>query len=68
MNLGTWVEMAALSVPPPGAEGSGNLITPNTRRNNLPLFKNLDAPAASSLHNWPLRPACVCQRRYGPAS
>ena len=38
-----WAEMAALSAPIPGAEGGGNLITPNTRRDNLPRFKNVDA-------------------------
>ncbi|PBJ10770.1 TIGR03756 family integrating conjugative element protein [Pseudomonas sp. ACN5] len=37
-----WSEMAALSSPIGGAEGGGNLITPNTRRNNLPRFKNVD--------------------------
>jgi len=34
--------MAALSAPISGAEGGGNLITPNTRRDNLPRFKNVD--------------------------
>lgn len=38
-----WAEMAALSAPLPGAEGGGNLITPSTRRDNLPRFKNVDA-------------------------
>jgi hypothetical protein len=37
-----WTEMAALSSPVSGAEGGGNLITPNTRRDNLPRFKNVD--------------------------
>lgn len=37
-----WAEMTALSSPISGAEGGGNLITPNTRRNNLPHFKNVD--------------------------
>ena len=37
-----WTEMAALSAPISGAEGGGNLITPNTRRDNLPRFKNVD--------------------------
>jgi integrating conjugative element protein (TIGR03756 family) len=37
-----WTEMAALSSPIRGAEGGGNLITPNTRRDNLPRFKNVD--------------------------
>jgi len=37
-----WTEMAALSSPISGAEGGGNLITPNTRRDNLPRFKNVD--------------------------
>lgn len=37
-----WTEMAALSSPISGAEGGGNLITPNTRRDNLPHFKNVD--------------------------
>lgn len=37
-----WAEMAALSSPISGAEGGGNLITPNTRRDNLPRFKNVD--------------------------
>lgn len=38
-----WTEMAALSSPISGAEGGGNLITPNTLRDNLPRFKNVDA-------------------------
>ncbi|WP_343177825.1 TIGR03756 family integrating conjugative element protein [Pseudomonas sp. 4810-S13] len=38
-----WTEMAALSSPISGAEGGGNLITPNTQRDNLPRFKNVDA-------------------------
>ena len=38
-----WAEMAGLSAPASGAEGGGNLITPNTRRDNLPRFKNVDA-------------------------
>ncbi|TCV62182.1 TIGR03756 family integrating conjugative element protein [Pseudomonas fluorescens] len=37
-----WTEMAALSSPISGAEGGGNLITPNTQRDNLPRFKNVD--------------------------
>ena len=37
-----WTEMAALSSPISGAEGGGNLITPNTLRDNLPRFKNVD--------------------------
>ncbi|WP_429436353.1 TIGR03756 family integrating conjugative element protein [Pseudomonas sp. BS3782 TE3695] len=37
-----WTEMAALSAPISGAEGGGNLITPNTHRDNLPRFKNVD--------------------------
>ncbi|SFQ19334.1 TIGR03756 family integrating conjugative element protein [Pseudomonas borbori] len=37
-----WSEMAPLSSPIIGAEGGGNLITPNTRRDNLPRFKNVD--------------------------
>ena len=37
-----WTEMAALSSPISGAEGGGNLITPNTHRDNLPRFKNVD--------------------------
>jgi integrating conjugative element protein (TIGR03756 family) len=37
-----WTEMATLSSPISGAEGGGNLITPNTLRNNLPRFKNVD--------------------------
>ena len=37
-----WTEMASLSSPISGAEGGGNLITPNTQRNNLPRFKNVD--------------------------
>ncbi|WP_431033411.1 TIGR03756 family integrating conjugative element protein [Pseudomonas yamanorum] len=37
-----WAEMAALSSPISGAEGGGNLITPNTHRDNLPRFKNVD--------------------------
>jgi integrating conjugative element protein (TIGR03756 family) len=37
-----WTEMAPLSSPISGAEGGGNLITPNTQRNNLPRFKNVD--------------------------
>ena len=37
-----WTEMATLSSPVSGAEGGGNLITPNTRRDNLPRFKNVD--------------------------
>jgi len=37
-----WTEMATLSSPINGAEGGGNLITPNTRRDNLPRFKNVD--------------------------
>lgn len=37
-----WTEMATLSSPISGAEGGGNLITPNTQRNNLPRFKNVD--------------------------
>jgi integrating conjugative element protein (TIGR03756 family) len=37
-----WTEMAALSSPINGAEGGGNLITPNTLRDNLPRFKNVD--------------------------
>ena len=37
-----WTEMAVLSAPISGAEGGGNLITPNTRRDNLPRFKNVD--------------------------
>jgi integrating conjugative element protein (TIGR03756 family) len=38
-----WIEMASLSSPIVGAEGGGNLITPSTRRDNLPRFKNTDA-------------------------
>ncbi|NWN46715.1 TIGR03756 family integrating conjugative element protein [Pseudomonas sp. MAFF 301514] len=38
-----WTEMASLSSPISGAEGGGNLITPNTQRDNLPRFKNVDA-------------------------
>lgn len=38
-----WAEMAAMSPPIPGAEDGGNLITPNTRRDNLLRFKNVDA-------------------------
>ena len=38
-----WTEMASLSSPTSGAEGGGNLITPNTQRDNLPRFKNVDA-------------------------
>ncbi|NWC43334.1 TIGR03756 family integrating conjugative element protein [Pseudomonas tolaasii] len=37
-----WTEMATLSAPISGAEGGGNLITPNTHRDNLPRFKNVD--------------------------
>jgi integrating conjugative element protein (TIGR03756 family) len=37
-----WTEMASLSSPTSGAEGGGNLITLNTRRDNLPRFKNVD--------------------------
>lgn len=37
-----WTEMAALSAHISGAEGGGNLITPNTRRDNLARFKNVD--------------------------
>ncbi|ALI05276.1 MULTISPECIES: TIGR03756 family integrating conjugative element protein [Pseudomonas] len=37
-----WTEMATLSSPTSGAEGGGNLITPNTQRDNLPRFKNVD--------------------------
>jgi integrating conjugative element protein (TIGR03756 family) len=37
-----WTEMATLSSPISGAEGGGNLITPNTRRDNLLRFKNVD--------------------------
>ncbi|MGN7934091.1 TIGR03756 family integrating conjugative element protein [Pseudomonas mediterranea] len=37
-----WTEMAELSSPISGAEGGGNLITPNTQRDNLPRFKNVD--------------------------
>ena len=37
-----WTEMAVLSSPISGAEGGGNLITPNTRRDNLARFKNVD--------------------------
>lgn len=37
-----WGEMATLSFPINGADGGGNLITPNTRRDNLPRFKNVD--------------------------
>ncbi len=35
--------MAPLSSPLVGAEGGGNLITPNLHRDNLPRFKNVDA-------------------------
>ncbi|CRM56852.1 TIGR03756 family integrating conjugative element protein [Pseudomonas sp. 25 R 14] len=38
-----WAEMAPLSSPLSGAEGGGNLITPNLHRDNLPRFKNVDA-------------------------
>ena len=38
-----WSDMAPLSSPIIGAAGGGNLITPNTRRDNLPRFKNVDA-------------------------
>ncbi len=38
----SWTEMATLSYPISGAEGGGNLITPNTHRDNLPRFKNVD--------------------------
>ncbi|AZF10261.1 hypothetical protein C4J93_2063 [Pseudomonas sp. R2-37-08W] len=37
-----WTEMAALSYPISGAEGGGNLITPNNQRDNLLRFKNVD--------------------------
>ncbi|PMY33104.1 TIGR03756 family integrating conjugative element protein [Pseudomonas sp. GW456-L14] len=37
-----WTEMATLSSPISGAEGGGNLITLNTRRDSLPRFKNVD--------------------------
>jgi integrating conjugative element protein (TIGR03756 family) len=37
-----WTEMTTLSAPISGAEGGGNLITPNARRDNLPRFKNVD--------------------------
>ncbi|WP_434562847.1 TIGR03756 family integrating conjugative element protein [Pseudomonas sp. Z4-20] len=37
-----WTEMGTLSAPINGAEGGGNLITPNTQRDNLPRFKNVD--------------------------
>ncbi|GAB5337091.1 TIGR03756 family integrating conjugative element protein [Pseudomonas fluorescens] len=37
-----WTEMATLSSPISGAEGGGNLITPNTQRDNLPRFKIVD--------------------------
>lgn len=37
-----WVEMASLSSERSGAEGSGFLITPNRKRDNLPRFKNAD--------------------------
>ena len=38
-----WLEMSPLSMPVPGSEGGGNLITPSPRRDNLPRFKNVDA-------------------------
>ncbi|MBB6290627.1 integrating conjugative element protein (TIGR03756 family) [Pseudomonas sp. SJZ103] len=37
-----WTEMATLSSPISGSEGGGNLITPNTHRDNLTRFKNVD--------------------------
>ncbi|NAO28902.1 TIGR03756 family integrating conjugative element protein [Pseudomonas syringae pv. dysoxyli] len=37
-----WTEMATLSSPIDGAEGGGNLIMPNTHRDNLLRFKNVD--------------------------
>lgn len=37
-----WTEMTTLSAAIIGAEGGGNLITPNTHRDNLPRFKNVD--------------------------
>ncbi|MEX5567344.1 TIGR03756 family integrating conjugative element protein [Pseudomonas syringae] len=37
-----WTEIATLSSPISGAEGGGNLLTPNTHRDNLPRFKNVD--------------------------
>lgn len=37
-----WSEMAPLASPIIGAEGGGNLITPNRRRDNLPRFKHVD--------------------------
>lgn len=55
-----WTEMATLSSSISGAEGGGNLITPNTQRDNLPRFKNVDGighPGAGPPHNWPRNPA-----------
>nr|BFE89573.1 hypothetical protein GCM10020185_01090 [Pseudomonas brassicacearum subsp. brassicacearum] len=56
-----WTEMAALSSPTSGAEGGGNLITPNTQRDNLPRFKKMlmasATPEAGPPRNWPRNPA-----------
>lgn len=49
-----WSEMSSLSSAKPGAEGGGNLITPNKKRDNLPRFKNADVighPAGYVLSN-----------------
>lgn len=37
-----WSEMASLSKAKSGAEGGGNMITPNKKNDNLPRFKNAD--------------------------
>ena len=37
-----WVEMAAVGAPNPLAQGGGNLLTPNTKRDNQPRFKHVD--------------------------
>ncbi len=56
-----WTEMATLSSPISGAEGGGNLITPNTQRDNLPRFKKTLMPSviqvAGPPRNWPRNPA-----------
>lgn len=49
-----WTEVSPLGREVPGAQGGGNLVTPNTKRNNLPRFKNADVighPASYVLQN-----------------
>lgn len=49
-----WNEVSVLGKSMPGAEGGGNLITPNKTRDNLPRFKNADVighPASFILNN-----------------